>query len=155
MKAMRLIAALAAAGAIAAAGCGGDDDDAEAPSKAEYVASSNASCDRTQGEAGEAFERIVGKGRPSAAQAQRFLAEGVVPAIRENVTEREALTAPAGDEAEIEAMITAGKDALAEFERAAADRSAAVALMSGKTPDPAIEFDSLSKEYGIDRCGGD
>lgn len=156
----RLIKGLIAAGLAAAAlaaGCGDDDNDdrAAAPSKSEYIASSNALCERTQAKAGEAFERIIGKGRPSAAEAQRFVAEGVVPSIRENVAGREALTAPAGDEAEVEAIIAAGRETLAGFERVAADRSRSVALMRGQLPDPATEFDSLSRAYGIERCGGD
>ena len=156
----RLLKGLFAVGLASAAivtGCGDDDSDdrAKAPSKSEYIASSNALCKRTGAKAGEAFERIIGKGRPSAAEAQRFLAEGAVPAIRENVNGRAALTAPAGDEAEVEAIIAAGRETLAGFERAAADRSRSVALMRGVLRDPATEFDSLSREYGIEGCGGD
>jgi hypothetical protein len=156
-----LLAAGLAAGLIAA-GCGGDDSDEEATAKneeaitqSEYIASSNAICERTQSQTDEPYQRIVGEGRPTPAEAQRFLAEAVLPAMRENVSGREALTAPAGDETEVEAMIAAGKQAIAGFEQVAADRSKTVALFRGELRDPATEYDSLSRAYGIDSCGGD
>ena len=61
----------------------------------------NASCAAHEKDTSEAFGRIIGEGRPTAAEAQRFLAEAVVPALREGVGERAALPAPDGDEAEI------------------------------------------------------
>jgi hypothetical protein len=141
--------------ALIAAGCGDDDQEASTPSKSEYIADSNAICKETQAQVDPIYKRILGEGKPTAAKAQRFLDVGVVPAIRENVTRRDALTPPSGDEEEVEAIIAAGKEALAGFEDAVADRSRAVALMRGEVPDPATEFDSLSKAYGIEGCGGD
>lgn len=42
-------------------------------------------CARHERHAGEAFGRIIGRGRPTAAEAQRFLFEAVVPALRSRV----------------------------------------------------------------------
>jgi len=156
MNAKRLIAAVLAVGALTAAGCGGDDDDegAEEPSKSEYIASSNALCKESEAVAAEGFERIIGSGRPSPAEAQRVLREAVIPAIRRNVGEREALVPPEGDEAEVEAIISAGNEAVAGFEEVAADRRQVEALFRGELRDPATEFDSLSREYGIEQCAG-
>jgi hypothetical protein len=147
-----LLGATLAAGAIGA-GCGDDDEVESTPTKSEYIADSNALCRQTEAKAAEAFERISG-GRPTPATAQRVLSEAIVPAVRENVSKREELAAPDGDEAEVEAMIAAGKEALSGFEEAAADRSQAVALMRGESEDPATEFDTLSREYGIEECSG-
>jgi hypothetical protein len=147
-----LLAAGLAAGLLAA-GCG-DDDGEDAPTRSEYIASSNALCKESEATAEEAFGRIIGGDRPTPVKAQRFLKEGVIPAIRRNVAEREALTPPDGDEAEVEAMISAGEQAIAGLEQVAADREQVEALFRGKLRDPATEFDSLSGEYGIDQCSG-
>jgi hypothetical protein len=143
-----------AAGAIAA-GCGGDEaGDANGSERSEYIAGSNAICADTEAKAEAAFGRIIGAGRPTPAEAQRFLHEALVPAVRENVARRAVLAAPDGDEDEVEAMIAAGRRAVAGFERLAADRSRAAALFRGAAADPATEFDSRSRAYGIEECSG-
>jgi hypothetical protein len=147
--------------ASVAAGCGDDED--ESISRAEYIARSGASCERSGQQAGEQFERIVGEeGRPAPGEeerfvtkAQRFLKEGAIPSIRQNIEERRNLPTPEGDEEQIEAILAAGEKALAGFERVADDRAQVRGLFEGKIPDPATEFDALSRRYGIDKCGGD
>jgi hypothetical protein len=134
--------------------CGGDDEGDRGISKREYIARANASCVKHEKVAGEAFPRIIGSGRPTPAKAQRFLAEAVVPAIRDGTAERAKLPAPEGDEAEIEAINAAARKAVRGFERIAADRSRSYALMLGKAPDPATEVDALNRRYGIEKCGG-
>jgi hypothetical protein len=137
-----------------AAGCGDDSNEPQGLSKQEYIAKANASCTRHEKEAGEAFGRIIGRGRPTAAEAQRFLAEAVVPAVRDGVAERAKLPAPQGDEAEIRAINAAARKAVAGFERIAADRTQSLRLMSGRLDDPATEVDALNRRYGVDKCGG-
>ncbi len=134
------------------AGCG--DDPQAHIAKSEYVARSNAICASTEKAAERAFARIVGKGHPTGQRAQRFLAEGVVPAIRRNVAQRAALPTPAGDEEKIRAILAAGWRALAGFERVAADQAQTAALFRGRGPDPSRDFDALSKRYGIAQCAG-
>jgi len=144
------------------AACG--DEGSETMSKAEYIARSNAMCERSAEKAADQFKRIVGEeGPPPPGQeqrflvkAQRFLKEAAIPTIRENIEERRRLPAPHGDEDKIEAIIAAGESALVGFERIAADQTQVRALFEGKIPDPATEsFDALSRRYGIDKCGGD
>ena len=137
-----------------AAGCGGDDNDEQGLSKQDYIAKANASCARHEKAAGEAFGRIIGEGRPTAAEAQRFLSEAVVPAVRDGVAERAKLPAPDGDEAEIRAINAAARKAVTGFERIAADRSQSLRLMNGRLDDPATEVDALNRRYGVDKCGG-
>ena len=147
--------------ASVAAGCGDDED--EGISRAEYIERSGAICERTGEQAGEQFERIVGEEGPPPpgeeerflTNAQRFLKEGAIPNIRQNIDERRELPTPEGDEEKIEAIIAAGEEALVGFERVAANRSQVRGLFEGKIPDPATEFDALSRRYGIDKCGGD
>jgi hypothetical protein len=144
-----------------AAACGGDND-GEALSKSEYIARSNAACERSAKKSEVQFKRIVGAERPRRGEeqryvsnAQRFLRLAAIPIIRENLDDRRALAAPKGDEQEIDAIIAAGERAIAGFERIAADRSRVEALFRGRTPDPATEFDTRSRRYGIEHCGGD
>ena len=153
------LAALSAALLLAACG----DSAGKTMSKAEYVARSGATCERTGQKAGEQFTRIVGKaGRPAPeeeqrylAKAQRFLKEAAIPIIRENIAERRKLPAPEGDEKQIKAILAAGERAVDGFERIAADKSLVRQLFEEKIPDPATEFDALSRRYGINKCGGD
>ena len=154
-----LVALVAASLLIAACG----DEDGKTVSKAEYIARSNAICERTGQKAADQFKRIVGEeGPPPPGQeqrflvkAQRFLKEAAIPTIRENLDARRQLPAPAGDEDRIEAIFAASERAVDGFERIAADRSQVRKLFEGKIPDPAKEFDALSRHYGIDKCGGD
>ena len=144
-----------------ATACGDGDDDKQL-SKREYIARSNAICQRTSKEAGVQFKRIVGSERPKRGEeqrylsnAQRFLKQAAIPIIGENLADRRALGAPEGDEKEIDAIIAAGEKAITGFERIAADRSRVEGLFRGRIPDPAKEFDALSKRYGINHCAGD
>ena len=136
------------------AGCGDDEDEQSGLSKTEYIAKANASCARHERAAGAAFDRIVGGGRTTAAESQRFLSEAVVPALRDGTAERADLPAPEGDGNEIDAINAAARRAVAEFSRIASDRSRSAALMRGAEPDPAKKVDALNRRYGIDKCGG-
>ena len=142
--------------ALLLASCGGDNG--KSISKREYIARSNAICEKTGKQAGEQYGRIVGTGRPTQEKVprfQRFLSEAVVPNLRRNVEERGKVPAPEGDEEEVKAIISAGRNAVAGFSRIAADRPGAEALWRGEAADPATEFDELSKGYGIDKCAGE
>lgn len=149
-----LVAAMVGA-VFVALGCGDDDGGAEGsgPSKEQYIAAANEICVESRNEAEAVFEEAGFSGRPTPAEAQRAL-KGLLPVMQESFGGRAALDAPEGEEAAIEAIDAAGEEAVAEFERIAADRKESAALMSGQTPDPAIEVDRLSGEYGIDECAG-
>lgn len=143
------------------AGCGDNED--EGISREEYIARSGAICERTGQQAAEQFERIVGEEGPPPpgeeerfiTRAQRFLKEGAIPAIRQNIDERRELPSPEGDEEQVGAIIAEGERALVGFEQVAANRGQVRGLFEGKIPDPATRFDALSRRYGIDKCGGD
>ena len=136
------------------AACGDDDKDKQGLSKQDYIAKANASCVKHEKAAGAAVPRIIGAGRPTAEEAQRFLSQAVVPALRDGTAERAKLPAPQGDDEQIRAINSAAKKAVAGFKRIAVDRSRAHALMLGKASDPATEVDTLNRRYGIEKCGG-
>lgn len=146
------VVALALAAGVTA--CGEDDDD-ETISKADYVARSGAICTKSGKQAGADYKRIVEGAPRTGATAQRFLSESVVPLFSQSVAKRKRLPSPEGDGQEIEAMMDAGDEALAGFERASASPSRSLALMQGRIPDPAKDFDARSRRYGIEKCGGD
>jgi hypothetical protein len=150
-----LLAVAAVAAVLIAPGCGDDAGETEAagPSKEEYTARANQICVESRQEAEAVFEQEGFSGRPTAVEAQRAL-QGLVPVMRRSFGGRAALEAPEGDEETIDAIDAAGKEALAEFERISEDRAASLALMTGRTPDPATEADRLSGEYGIAECAG-
>jgi hypothetical protein len=159
-KALSTISVVVATSLFAVA-CGGDNDGA-ALSKSEYIARSNAICQRTAKKAEVQFKRIVGAERPKRGEEQsyltkahRFLKAAAIPTIRENLEDRRALAAPKDDKEEIDAILAAGEEAIAGFERIAADRSRVEALFRGQLRDPATEFDARSKRYGIEHCAGD
>jgi hypothetical protein len=148
---------------LAACGDDGDDGGGEALSKREFIARSNALCERTQKKSGVVFERIVGKeGRPAPGEEQaflrkagRFLRQGAIPIISENLEGRRALPAPEGDEQKIAAINAAGAKAVAGFKQIAKDPAKVEALFRGTLADPAKRWDTLSRQYGIEKCGGD
>jgi hypothetical protein len=152
MKATRYIASVLAA-AFVVAGCGDDGVETSGPTKEEYIASANEACVEGRHGAEAVFERVGFSGRPSAAEAQRAL-QALLPVMRESFGSRAALEAPEGEDQEIAAIDEAGAEAVAEFERIAADPEASLALMTGQTPDPATEVDRLSGEYGLSACAG-
>ena len=145
--------------------CGDDEEERSkrALSKRQYIARSNAICERTQKKAGKVFERIVGEEGPPAPgeeqaylrKATRFLEEGAIPIISENLAGRRALPAPAGDEQQIAAINSAGAKAVAGFKEIAEDPAKVESLFRGKLADPAKRWDALSRAYGIEKCGGD
>jgi hypothetical protein len=135
------------------AACG--DDDKPGLSKADYIAKSGAICAANGKKADAAFKSIVQGAPRTATTAHRFVSEAVVPIFSDSVSRRAKLPAPDGDEQEIAALNRAGRQAQAEFERIAARPSRSAALMLGRIPDPAKDYDARSRRYGIAKCGGD
>jgi hypothetical protein len=152
---------------VPAVGCSDDDSNessarAETISRQQYIARSNAVCERTGQKADAAFNRMVGQQsriprqeRAFLVKTQRLFQQAAIPAIRGNVERRRALPTPDGEEQAIDAIMVAGQRALAGFEQIGADRAKLRALFEGDIPDPARRFDALSRSYGIDKCGGD
>jgi hypothetical protein len=152
---MRLIAALAAAGAIAAAGCGGDDDDNGSGldtsdlSKEEWIVQANQICaegDREAEAKAETFFAGASESKPpSEEQIAKFTREVAVPGIQAQIDGIRALGAPEGDEDEVEAFLDAGQEGV----DAAKEDPAA---LEGGALDEAT---TLARQYGLEACGGD
>lgn len=150
----RLIALLVGAMAVAmvAAGCGGDGDDDSSLTKAQFVKQGNAICaagnKKMEGEF-EAFAKehnLSEKKAPSEAQFTELAEQIIVPGVSTQVEELRGLPAPSGDEEQVDEILTAAEDAVAETE----DDPSSVA---DEKTDPFAEANKLARAYGLTTCG--
>jgi hypothetical protein len=132
-----LAIALAASAALALGACGDDDEEtnggetggeATALTKDAYIEQATEICARTNRE----LEQLQGS----------FQEEGL-PLIEQNMADLRALPAPEGEEAQVDAMLSAGEQAV-ELERQAAETGREVG------EDPFTEFERLAQQFGIE-----
>jgi hypothetical protein len=145
-----LVAVLA--GLIVFAGCGGDDDSSSDPalSKSEFLAQGNAICEQGDKEIDAEARQFFTSQQPSPAEEEKFLTDTVIPNVQNQIDELDALSPPAGDEDQVQAIIDSAQSALDE---AKSDPSALTG-QSGQG-DPFAEANRLANAYGLVECGGD
>jgi hypothetical protein len=154
MGEMKLNAILAVAVALAlggiAAGCGDDNNEsstsataAAAISKADFVAKANQICKQGNAEV-DAAGRKLGNS-VSQAQLDSFVSDTVIPNVEKQVDGVEALGAPAGEEAQVQDLISVTRADIAELK---ADPS--------KIQDDSLFKDSNQKAtaLGLTECAG-
>lgn len=131
----------------------GDGSSSEVLSKAEFIKQGDAICQKGGGRIFNELQRHkteYGRGwgrQPSKKQNEEGLVDLVLPILREEVEELEALTPPPGDEAEIEAMLDA-------FEEGVEKTEAKPGLAESRGPNnPLAEASALSQKYGFKVCG--
>jgi hypothetical protein len=158
-RSVGLLAALAAGAALFATGCG---DDAPAgdtttaagasgpttpsgvpPSRPEFIAQADAICRRTSRELDRAGEEAF-QGAPSLEVVERYVADEFVPATRAELAEIRELAPPAGDEADVDAILDAAEGAV----EALADDPSLFERGS-----PFSEANRLAADYGFEACG--
>ena len=147
LNACRFTAA-ALAMAIALAGCGGGDEGSttsEALSKEEFIAQADEICATSTDEFDAALEELGAGGQPSDEEAATFISETLLPSYKDLAAQIDALAAPEGDEEEVDAIVTALNDAVAEGE---SDPEAVIA----SEDDPFEEFETLAEDYGLTEC---
>lgn len=147
---MKLNATLAVAVAMAlggiAAGCGSSNDDSTtstaAISKADFVAQANQICKQGNAEVEQAGKQL---GNVNEAQLEDFVANTVVPNIQKQVDGVKALGAPAGEEAQLNELISVTQ---ADLDQLKADPS--------KIQDDHLFDDSNQKAtaLGLTECAG-
>ncbi len=147
---MKLNATLAVAVALAlggiAAGCGSSNDDSTtstaAISKADFVAQANQICKQGNAEVEQAGKQL---GNVNEAQLEDFVANTVVPNIQKQVDGVKALGAPAGEEAQLNELISVTQ---ADLDQLKADPS--------KIQDDHLFDDSNQKAtaLGLTECAG-
>jgi hypothetical protein len=151
-----LVVALAAFAAIAmiVAGCGGGGDsttESSSLTKAEFLEQGNSVCAKGNKEIEEGFEEFEKENglqdkQPTKAQLTEAIETVVLPAVRDQVEGIEALGAPSGEEAKVEAITVAADEAVEEGEEDPAS-------LTSEKADPFAEANELANEYGLVKCG--
>jgi hypothetical protein len=139
------VAVVLAFGAIAA-GCGDSNDDSStstaAISKADFQAKANQICKQGNDEVNAAGQKL---GNLNEAQLEQFASDTIVPNIQKQVDGVKALGAPAGEEAQVNQLITTVQGDIDELK---ADPS--------KIQDNSLfaEANKQSRALGLDECAG-
>jgi hypothetical protein len=140
-----------AAVAMLIAGCGGGGGDTtEALTKAEFIKQGDAICKKGNLASETEVEEFAKKNgfkleEPSKDQAEEVVTEVLVPNLQRQAEELDALGAPKGDEAEIDALIVSLEEATAEFEKDPSSFFKETALAKPIR---------LENAYGFKVCGG-
>jgi ABC-type phosphate transport system substrate-binding protein len=139
---------------IAAAGCGGGSDDsstsANAISKAAFVKKGDAICQKGSERMARAFSGYLKKAKtahPNKAVQEELVVKVLVPSVRREVKEFQALGAPGGDEDRVAEIVKALEEGVetAEGNPEAVTNSSDVVFGIASR---------LAGEYGLEVCGG-
>ena len=152
----RLIAVLAALGAIAliVAGCGSDSsttDSTATLTKAEFLKQGNAICAAGNKEINAGFEKFFEenefskKNQPTQADFQEGAEEVVIPSVRKQIEELEELEAPEGEEEKYEALF---ENAEAQLEKAEENPK----LLTDENNDLFAGVNKEAKALGLGSC---
>ena len=147
-------AALAAAlSAAVLAACGEESGGVPQPppsdplSRVEFLEQADAICHSTEARIEAAADDLLRPGRdPRPGAVERVALTVVVPALETEVRAIRSLGAPAGDEAEVEAI-------LAATERGIAAIGADPRGLADRVPAPLREAERLASAYGSRQCG--
>jgi hypothetical protein len=160
-----LTALLCAAIALAVAGCGGGDDSSSttvssttavgatgasggAPlSTDEFITQADAICTSSNDEVDAQAQQVFGGQQPTDAQLAQFINDTLIPSLEDEINGIDALTPPAGDEDQVQAIIDAVNTALDKVK--ANPQLVAASANNG----PFAEADQLAKAYGLKVCG--
>jgi hypothetical protein len=147
---MKLYSTLAVVGALAlgafAAGCGDSNDDSTtstaAISKADFVAQANQICKQGNDEIEATGKQL---GNLNEAQLEQFASDTIVPNIQKQVDGVKALGAPAGEEAQVDQLVSTVQGDIDELK---ADPS--------KITDDSLfaEANKQSRALGLNECAG-
>ncbi len=141
---------------MALVGCGGGGDDEPAttssvadvaPTRLQFLVQADQICTSSEAQIEASADELASqKGRPDPDEVSRVALRIAVPALESEVRAIEALGAPKGDEAEVQAILDATEKGIEQIKadpRALADR-----------PPPALrEAQKLASAYGSRECG--
>lgn len=137
--------------ALVLAGCGGDDDSNEASiSKAQFIKKADQVCKEANKRMEAAFVAFLEGNRditrPDGPAVEGLVGKILVPSIKREISELEALGTPDGDEDEIDEILTA----LEEGVETAEDNPKVV---TGSADTVFGIASRLAEEYGLKICG--
>ena len=134
--------------ASVAAGCGSSSSDNSTSTasltKAEWIAKADAICQAGNAETNAAGKQQFGNQKPSQAQIQQFATATIIPNVESQIAKIQALGAPAGDEQQVNTLISTAK---ADVEKAKSDPSL---VTQGNA---FAEANRLAQQYGLKVCG--
>lgn len=130
---------------IVAAGCGSDSSTGASITKAQFVKKANDICEETEGEKLKLATEYLKK-NPGTEEVD-LVVPAAVPPLEKQVREIEALPAPEGDEAKVEAYLDAVKAGIKDTEANPEDALAAKS-------NPFVKANSLAADYGLTVCDG-
>jgi hypothetical protein len=143
-----------AAGAFVASGCGESDSTADQPtaiSRADFIDEANAICANTNQELTKTAEDFSKKNTISEEQQLTEAQVGelsklALPLIVKQFEELRALGVPAGDEKQVDAILSAAEEAIEKGERNPA-------AIYGADGGAFAKANGLATDYGLDKCG--
>ncbi|HEU4944760.1 MAG TPA: hypothetical protein VFT10_06320 [Solirubrobacterales bacterium] len=148
-----LVVAMVAA-VLIIAGCGDDSSSSSSTvsiSKEEFIAKADEICKQGTGRMEAGLARFLTEGgkiqKPSQSDSEKFIVTVLVPSVRREIKELQALGLPDGDEEKTEAMIASLEEGLDTAE----DNPEAVA--AGSTDIVFGITSRLAGEFGIEACG--
>jgi hypothetical protein len=148
MRLRPLLAALSAAALLtAAAGCGGDDKQADALSKPEYVKQANAICKAANTKVTAEAEKVFTSAAPTPAQIRSYAEKTFFPIIGQEVKDLRALPAPKGDEDTTKAIFDAVDAGLTKA------KSDPALLSASDSSSPFVDANKKATAYGLTVCG--
>jgi|SRR5215218_9816458 len=154
----RAITMLGALLALAVAGCGDDDDQSTtttstaAPTKQQFVRDANKICKSSTGKIERASSQFFANAPPNEepppAEIEKFGKRTVFPTIQAEIDRIKALGAPAGDEAEVSAILDATQSGLEKLEQNPRQ------LAKGGAAPAFEQAQKLAGDYGLTQCAG-
>ena len=140
--------ALAALAVLVVAGCGGGDDETTALTKSQFLAKGNALCKEKEQERLNEVNKVVASLKQgesfSDAKQTRMVETIIIPNYEEITSGIEALGAPEGDEAKIDALIAAMKKTTKVLKEDPEEAIFSVLMFE--------EPNKLAKAYGLNSC---
>jgi hypothetical protein len=137
--------------ALAAAGCGSSSSSTSnstsaALSKPEFIAKADAFCKQGDQAINKAGNKIFSGGKPSKSQITQFMTSTVIPTIQTEVDSIKSLTPPAGDEDQINKLLT---DVQSALDKAKQNPE----LMASNNSGVFAQANKEAKAYGLKVCG--
>jgi hypothetical protein len=141
-----VLVVLALAGLVVGCGSSSSDNSTSTASltKAEWIAKADAFCQAGNAQTNAAGRQQFGNQKPSQAQIQQFATATIIPGVQSQVDKIKALGAPAGDEQQVNTLISTVQ---ADLDKAKSDPSL---ITHGNA---FADANKLAQQYGLKVCG--
>ncbi len=146
---LMLVAVLSVGLVLAACGSSNDNSTSTtaALTKAEFLKQGNAICKKGSQQINQAAKKAFPKNqKPTAGADKTFATDTVIPNVQGQITAVGALGPPKGDEAKVNAIVTAAQ---ADLDKAKADPT----VLFQNNSNPFAKSNKLANAYGLTVCG--